>query len=150
MLLDKQREQIHQSIQGKRNEFMQGQEKSLNELRTKAMEVVAKTIPGWSEKVKADIATHAKQDGYTEQELGNIFDPRHARTLWKAMQYDKLSEKARAVVKASPVAKTVPSNTMTPQTKATLNFRKAVTTHKPNSPEFKQALQDRIAAKFGG
>ena len=103
MLLDKQREQINQSIQSKRGEFLRGQEQALNELRTKAMDAVAKTIPGWSEKVKADIVSHAKLDGYTEQELGNIFDPRHARTLWKAMQYDKLSEKARSVVKATPV-----------------------------------------------
>lgn len=149
LYLDKQKEQITGLIESKRNEFNTGLQKSLSELKTKALETVKKAIPGWSDALAKEITEHAISDGYTNQELSSITDPRHLKTLWKAREYDRLKSKATATPKAPAVVKTGASNPMPPQVKDKLAFRKDMA--KASTPTQKARLiEERFAKQFGG
>lgn len=149
LYLDKQKEAFSREIESKRNEFNVGLQKSLAELRSKALETVKKAIPGWNETLAKEITEHAVSDGYTNQELSSITDPRHLKTLWKAREYDKL--KAKAVATPAKVTQVKPgaSNPMTPQVKDKLAFRKEM--DKASTPTQKARLiEERFAKQFGG
>ena len=147
-LLDKQAEGLRKTIDGKRGEFRQKQTEVANDLKAKAREAVRKSIPNFSDKLAEEIAAHAIDEGYTRQEIDAIWDPRHAKTLWKAMQFDKLQKaavqkpKAPAVVKSGPSASPMPQNV-----KADLNLRKAQKAASTSSDKAK-VIEARLAASF--
>ena len=150
LYLDKTRDQIKEHIAAKRAEFDQSQQKALSDLRAKCADAVRKAIPGWSDQTAKDITSHAMGDGYTQAELAAISDPRHVKTLWKALQYDRLQEKAKAAPTKPPaVVKPGPSNPMSQQTKDKLAFRKEMA--KAQTPTQKARLiEERFAKQFGG
>jgi hypothetical protein len=55
--------------------------------------------PSKGEAIRKDIRTYGKQMGFSDEELGNVFDSRAVLTLYKAMQYDKLQSSKPAVNK---------------------------------------------------
>lgn len=71
-------------------------------------------VPRWrdADKFKADareIAAYGLKEGYADTEMNSIRDARMVRTLWKAMQYDRLvqakGEKVKQMRNAPPVVK---------------------------------------------
>lgn len=145
--LDKQKEQITKDLNGKRAEFDQGMNKALGELRTKAIDAVKKAIPGWNKELAKDITDHAISEGYTDQELSSITDPRHMKTLWKAREYDRLKSAAKAVPAKIAVVKTGASNPMPQQTKDKFAFQKAMS--KASSPTQKSRLiEEKLTREF--
>jgi N-acetyl-beta-hexosaminidase len=85
---------------------------------------------------------------YTKQEIDSIWDPRHAKTLWKAMQFDKLQKSAtRAPTKTPAVVKPGASNPMTPQVKNDLSLRKAQKSASTSSDRAK-VIQARLENSF--
>lgn len=146
-----ERQALLNQVQSKRAEFEQKQRTEADKLKTQAMETLRKRIPNWSDEVAKEVRGHAVNEGYSESELSGINDTRYVMTLWKAMQYDKLQSKAsEAVNKVKAPIRPTPSNPMDQKTKDYLKFRKTITAEKPNSANYKQALSDRIASKFGG
>lgn len=147
-LLDSQISNLQKSIDGKRNEFSAKQNQIANDLKAKAQDVVRKSIPNFSPKVAEAIAEHALAEGYTKQEIDAIWDPRHAKTLWKAMQYDNLQKAAtKTPAKPAVVKPGASSAPMTQQTKNDLALRKqqkAATT----SSDKARAIQARLEAGF--
>jgi len=55
--------------------------------------------PQKSETVRGEIRNYAKQLGFTDQELAQVYDSRAVMTLWKAAQYDKLVSQKPGVQK---------------------------------------------------
>lgn len=146
-LLDKQADSLRKSLDGKRAQFRADQQKVANDLKAKAFEVVKKSIPNFSEKVAEEISSHAQSEGYTRQEIDAIWDPRHAKTLWKAMQYDKLQKAAVKTPKAPVIVKSGASNPMPAQVKTDLNLRKAQKSASTSSEKAK-VIQARLEASF--
>lgn len=147
-LLDDQIKKLKESIDGKRQQFSQDQQRIANDLKAKARDVVRKSIPNFSEKVATEIAEHAIEEGYTKQEIDGIWDPRHAKTLWKAMQFDKLQKAAiKTPPKTPAVVKPGASNPMPQQVKTDLNLRKAQKAATTSSDKAK-AIQARLEASF--
>jgi len=146
-LLDHQIANLQKAIDGKRNEFMGKQQQIANELKAKARDVVRKAIPNFSDKVAEAIAAHAMEEGYTKQEIDAIWDPRHAKTLWKAMQYDQLQKAAIKTPKAPAVVKPGASNPMPQATKNDLAMRKAQKSASTSSDKAK-VIQARLEASF--
>jgi len=147
-----QREALDKTIQARRGEFDNKVRAEISKYREQAVETLKKSIPNWSDDVAKQVRDHALQEGYTEAELGSLFDPRWARSLWKAAQYDQIKGKASEAVntaKAQPV-KPSPSRPMDAKTKDYLNYRKTLQKAPPGSQERKAAVQDRIAKIFGG
>lgn len=148
-LLDKQREKVQREIDGKRNEFGEGMKKHLTEFRQKAAEAVAKAIPNWSPQLQKDITEHAISEGYTNQELSSIADPRHIKTLWKAREYDRLKAQAKAKPPEAKVAKPGPSNPMPDKVKQNFAFQKQM--KQASTPAQKARLiEEKFAKQFGG
>jgi hypothetical protein len=153
MQMDNIKEQansLRSSLDEKRNQFHQARAEQSRQLIQQAQETLKSAIPGWNESIAKEIAQHATQDGYTAEEIGSILDPRNVKTLWKAMQYDRLQAKAKPAVVQAKAIKTTPSNPMSDATKRDLNFRKVIAKANPKSGEYQAALSDRIASKFGG
>jgi hypothetical protein len=55
--------------------------------------------PKKSEQIKGEIRNFGKSIGFTDQELGQVFDHRHVMVLHKAAQWDKLQKSKAGVNK---------------------------------------------------
>jgi hypothetical protein len=146
--LEKQKSKLREAINNKYQTFRQQSESSRKELLVKAEEVVRKAIPSWSKELAKQVREHAATQGYTEAELGVVEDPRHAITLWKAMQFDQLQAKATPAVTQAKTVKTTSAKPMPQATKEYLNFRKAISKTAENSPERRKVVEGRIASIF--
>lgn len=151
-----QKAQVEKALEGKRQEWDQKQQTEFTKLVNESMGVIAKRIPGWGPEVAKKVTEHALGEGYTDTELRKAnTDPRLAVTLWKAQQYDALKSAAKPTAITAKGVKTTPTNPMPPKVREDLSFRKVA--HKAQtdtkfakSGEFRQALDARIASKFGG
>ena len=73
-----------------------------------AVQALHKFIPEWADekiatKEKADLVKYGLSEGYLEQELNNLVDPRVVRSLRKAMLYDA-TQQAKPEVKKKIVS----------------------------------------------
>jgi hypothetical protein len=81
---------------------------------------LAQAIPDFAdpqkgEAVRGEIRTYAKQLGFTDQELAQVYDSRAVLTLWKAAQYDKLlSQKPGVQKKVAEAPKVLKPGTSRP------------------------------------
>lgn len=145
--LDKQKEQFIRDINDKKGEFTKGLEKSQLELRTKLADTVSKAIPNWSPALAKEITDHAVSEGYTNQELSRVTDPRMLKTLWKAREYDRLKSKAVAIPAKVATVKTGASNPMPTATKEKFAFKKAMAS--TSSPSQKARLiEEKLTREF--
>jgi hypothetical protein len=74
-------------------QFVQEQSKMLSE------KVKEFSDPKKSEQIKGEIRNFGKSIGFTDQELGQVFDHRHVMVLHKAAQWDKLQKSKAGVNK---------------------------------------------------
>lgn len=146
-LLDKQMQTLKEGIDGKRQHFGREQQRIAAELKDKARDVVRKSIPNFTDELASQIAEHAISEGYTKQEIDAIWDPRHAKTLWKAMQFDRLQKAAVKAPKPVAVVKPGASSAMPAQVKNDLNMRKAQKAATTSSDRAK-VIQARLEASF--
>jgi hypothetical protein len=118
-LKDKQAK-LEKAVSAKQSEFRVKVLGSWDELATKAQAVIVRDIPNWSS-VAPDVAKYALNEGYqyehitghdrqSGQRVGpGVVDPVFAKSLYKAMQWDKLqASKATSsgkVANAPPVLK---------------------------------------------
>jgi type I site-specific restriction endonuclease len=147
-----QRDALAQALQQKYQQFNQHYERAVGEAKAKAIEAVSKSIPNWSESTLKDLREYGKSDGYSDVELSAIdTDPRHVRTLYKAMQYDKLTaSKAQAVqtaTKAPPMVKPGSTRPMPQAVKDDFALRKAQS-NATNSAEKARIIQRRLEGRF--
>lgn len=123
----RERDQLVQSLQTKQKEFQQAQEQSRSELLKKGTEVLRSKIPNWGESHAKQVREYALSNGFTEQEISNVLDPRQVEVLWKASQYDTLQKGKTAAVKKvqdAPTIKAKSRNPMPKETQNALNLRK--------------------------
>lgn len=147
-----EREQLVSGLQSKTQEFQQAQEQSRQELLKKGTEVLRSRIPNWGEKHQKAVRDFALNSGYTEQELNNLIDPRHAEVLWKASEYDRLKSGATPAVQKVSGAPTIKPKSRNPMPKETgdkLNLRKALKSPKKSDKDKANLLGHHIANRFG-
>jgi hypothetical protein len=140
-----EREVIAARLREKHQQWSQKTDNALKELQSKADEAVRQRVPNWNADTWKTVSDHAKNDGYSDVELGSINDPRHKLTLWKAQQFDALKAKASKTVVEAKTVKTTPTNPMPQHVKEQLNFRKQLAKTAPNSFERNKAVEDRVA-----
>jgi hypothetical protein len=146
--LAKQRDKLKDQVNQKWQAHQQQSAQSMQELKAAAMEVVSKRIPGWNDAVAKATRDFAVKEGFSEAEVDSIVEPRHAVTLWKAMQYDQLQAKATPAVTQARALKTTSAKPMSPATKDYLNYRKAVSKHEKGTTQHQAIVKDRIASIF--
>lgn len=144
--------EIEQGIQSDAQQFAQWHVEHRKKLTQQGEQFLKTVIPQWGDEAKRDAATTAKAAGYTDEEIGQAFDPRFVRLAWEAAQYRKLmSSKGQAVAtaqKAPPVIKPGSSDPAMQNRMQNLNWHKAMKGAKSDSE--KRALAEQRMAKFFG
>lgn len=110
----------------------------------------AEVIPEFSdskkgEQVKRDIRAFGKSVGFSDEELGQVYDSRHVNVLYKAMKYDRLMKgKAGATKKVAEAPKMVKSKAKVQSTTSQTyrNQRKAL--RETGSAESAQSVFESI------
>ena len=107
-----------QRVQQEQQSYTQGQlQKHIQAEQAKLVEA----IPEFKDDVKAevvrrDIRNYAKSQGFTDQELSQVYDSRAVLALYKAAQYDKLmAGKGVTSKKVANAPKTIRPGTSNPQ-----------------------------------
>lgn len=103
-----QREKQLAAVQAERQRIqaqqMQEQQQSLAQRVQQESQKLAEIIPEFvdpkkGEAIRRDLREFGMKVGFSEEELGSIYDSRHVLTLWKAMQYDKLQSAKPGITK---------------------------------------------------
>lgn len=147
--LEKTKAAKESELTAKRQEFTQQLNEQMRKLQSDANTLLKSRIPNWSESVAKEVGQWAISNGFTQEEVSSIYDPRHAEVLWKAAQYDKTRSNAKSAVAQAKVAKPSSANPMPQHVKDNLNFRKTIQKTAPGSAERKAAVEGRIGAIFG-
>lgn len=152
-MLEMQRlEKLHaekvKGIESKRSEHQQKFNEQLQKLQSEAAAVLKSRIPGWGDETAKGVREWALSNGFTQDEISSIHDPRHAEVLWKASQYDKARSNAKPAVQQAKAAKPTSSNPMPQQVKDKLAFHKQLNKTQPGTPERRRVVEDRAAKIF--
>jgi hypothetical protein len=152
-MLEMQRlEKLHaekvKGIESKRSEHQQKFNEQLQKLQSEAAAVLKSRIPGWGDETAKGVREWALSNGFTQDEISSIHDPRHAEVLWKASQYDKARSNAKPAVQQAKAAKPTSSNPMPQQVKDKLAFHKQLNKTQPGSAERRRVVEGRAAKIF--
>jgi hypothetical protein len=142
-----QRDTLKQAVQSKRAQYDDAVKKHRDDLRAKSKEAIAKSIPNYGEETEKEIRKAANSHGLTDSETDSVLlDPRSARILWKAAQFDKVQANVgKAGKEISRTLKTTPRGEPMPaNTAAKLNFHKAMK-NATNSGQKAQLIEARLA-----
>ena len=81
--------------------------------------------PAKSQAIKTDIRNYAKKIGFSDEELAQVYDSRAVTALYKAMQFDKLTQgKADAVKKVAQAPRMMRPGTSTPEARESSEAKK--------------------------
>ena len=144
------RNEIMQSVNGKRDQFNHHLQGLMHEAREKGNEYLKKHIPNWGQDTGRELTSYAMAEGYSDVELGTLTDARMIKTLWKARQWDQLqSQKGtpKRADKAPPSFRPGASKPMTQQN-ADAAYKKAIRSAR-NSSDKARVIQSRLEQKFG-
>lgn len=151
--LKEQKSEVEKQIEDKRNQFGQGLQQLMTEARQKGNEYLSRSIPKWGAEAQKELASYGQAEGYSDVEIGSLTDARMVKTLWKAMQWDRLqSQKATTTKRAEqapPVAKPGASKANQAQSQSDANYRKQLRSAKTSSAK-SRIIQERIADKWIG
>lgn len=135
--IKEQKEDLGRQIQTKKGEFDQKLNAYKQTQREQQAKAVKAAIPDWSDKTAEKVIAAASSVGFTNDELGNIYDPRfvilaHKAAQWDALQASKPGVNQRAN-SAPPVVKPGAANTQPNKQIEHMNFRKAIKNAPDNS-----------------
>lgn len=100
--------EIEKTLKGKQDEFQQKVSKAQQEARESGLKYVQQKIKGFNEEKGKELMGYGLTEGYTQEELQSLMDPRLVVTLWKAKQWDSLqASKPTITNKASQAAPAV-------------------------------------------
>jgi small-conductance mechanosensitive channel len=101
--------EINEELSGKKEQLKKYHDQQRSEVLKAGRTYLTQNIKGWSEGHEKEVVTQGKDLGFTDEELGHMYDARIVRALWKANQFDKLqagkSAALATVQKAPPVVK---------------------------------------------
>lgn len=143
------KDQLARSIQETQARFTQQREQTLTQVQAKAVESLRAMVPQWSEVTQKAVLEHALNDGYTQEELSDLYDPRYVRTLWKAAQYDALQRQARPAAEQAKNLQVKGSKPMPNDVKDKLNWRRAMAKAPEGSQERRKLVEARVGNIFG-
>jgi len=102
-------QQVQQAAAQRATELRQQRTAAEAELLQTGEAMLSRQIPGWGDALKAQIAKHAVERGYTPDELAQVYDPRFIALAHDAMKYRALQQARPAVQKqvrdAAPVVR---------------------------------------------
>ena len=153
--IDGMKEQMNAFRQGlkvKYQEFEEAQKHSYHELLEQGAQSLKKSIPDWNEGKAQQVREFALEQGFNQQEVNSIIDPRHVKVLWAASQYEQLQERAKPAaeqIKSAPMIKTKSRNPMSRDTRDKLDYRNKLKAKNLNTRQKAKVIQDEMAKRFG-
>lgn len=107
--LKEARAEMAKAIEAKRAEFDNKIKSVTEEAKAAGLKYITQHIKGFDEKVQQALHEYGRAEGYTNEELSKIIDPRIVVTLWKASQWDALKASQPGITKraanAAPVVR---------------------------------------------
>lgn len=94
---------VNNLTQKQQQAAMEAQHASAKQLQ-EAAAAVAREIKGWSPELQVKLKETAKSNGYSDDEVGGITDPRAVKLLHKAYLYDQLMSQRKPAPPAQPPA----------------------------------------------
>ena len=143
--LQQQRSQLAANLEAKAQYIQQAQTAKVQEKIAQGKEILAKEIPNWSRETTQALVTAGKEYGFTDEELGMVYDPRHVKVLHDAMQWRKLQKNSVAknkVSQAKPVVKPGAKDTKQEATSATRQTREQL--RKTGKADYAQKLIENM------
>jgi hypothetical protein len=101
-MIDDAKERVQtakETLGRKHQEFSSKIQEAQNNILAQGKQYLERTIPGWDGKKATEVREYALAEGYSLNEVDNLYDPRFVRTLWKAAQLDKLKNTKPAPAK---------------------------------------------------
>lgn len=149
--LKEQRSEIDTAITSKKDEWSKTREKALQEHIEKSSDWLRKSINGWNQDIANSVSQDAISQGYTEEEVNSIIDPRAIKTMWESMMYRKMvndsAEAKKKASKAPPVIKPGSVKKMPQEVREKLNYKKRMAKlnkDKASDAEKAKAVHDRL------
>lgn len=143
--------EIEQTLKTKAQKFSEWAEGKKGEMLQSGQRYLQQTIKGWGPEAEKAVIAAAKEVGYTDHELGSVFDPRFVRLSWKAAQFDKLqASKGEALEKANkapPVVKPGANDPRVSKQIEHMNFRKAIKSARSDGQKA-ELIGDKLAKRF--
>lgn len=104
--LSHRQQQILQAREKVRSELQAVEQQRLAEVQSRraqaieqAREELPKRIPNWNDELRQTLTKTGQEIGFSEQELGNVIDPRFVQLLHEAYQYRQMQKAAPAIEK---------------------------------------------------
>jgi hypothetical protein len=160
--LREERAKLKETLDAKREQFRNNMLGAWDEMTSKARDVIVKSVPNW-DSIAGQVAQYALNEGFpfehitghdrqTRERVGpGVVDPVFAKTLYKAMQWDKLqTSKATTtgkVANAPPVLKPGAVDNRSSQQVGLTNFKKALKTAGSDARKA-DLIGERLASKF--
>lgn len=144
------RAELHKAIEAKRTEF-EGKVKSATQEALAAGEkYIAQRIKGYDAAKKQQLYEYGLREGYMQEELERLVDPRLVVSLWKAAQWDSLQASNPGVLKkAQQAAPVVRPGATQRQPSRVQSLNKAF--QEAKTPQAKQqSAEEYFAHRLGG
>lgn len=141
---------IKESLADKKTKYEADTTARMKDLRTKARELVSKSINGFGEETEKSMRSYAASKGLTDAEFDRVsMDTRSLSILHDALQFSKVAADAKQPVLTKPgVLKPGPSNERMPaEVVSKLNFNKAIA-KAHTSREKSVLIEERLAGMF--
>ena len=153
--IDGMKEQMsafRQGLEVKYKEFEEAQKQSYHELLEQGAQSLKKAIPDWSEGKAQQVREFAVQQGFNQQEVNSIIDPRYVKVLWAASQYEQLQAQAQPAaeqIKSAPTIRTKSRNPMPQNTRDKLDYKNKIQSKKLSARDKAKVIQDEMARRIG-
>lgn len=107
---DRQEKQQAAMSELQRVQYLQMQDQAANLQKTvqEGRKKLAEWIPAWQDQKRWDedrkaLREYGRDNGFSDEELSQAYDPRAVRLMWKALQYDRImSKRPKPAEQASP------------------------------------------------
>lgn len=101
--------ELESAVAHRRNELANERKALHNNLRAAAQNYLKSRVARWDEAVQSKVNEHLLTEGFSQEELGFVFDPRILKLAHDAALYQRIAEKRtqvrRQVQKAAPVVR---------------------------------------------
>lgn len=141
---------LRQALEMKYKDFEEAQKQSYQELLEQGSQVLKQSIPDWNEVKQKQVRDFALAQGFSEQEVSSIIDPRHVKVLYAAAQYNALKDKAAPVVEKAKA--TVKPKARTPKQSANdkkLALKNQLRSKKMSSKQKADLISQDLGERFG-
>jgi hypothetical protein len=143
---------IEKELQQAHSQMMEAAQKGRAAKVEEGQKALTRDIKGWSADLGRKIMGFAEQAyGFSQEELGNVIDPRTVKALHDAYQFRQLQAAKPAVKQAVPAAKTLKPQAAETRTPAQQSYdadKRALRSAK-NSTEMSRAAERIILRKLG-